>query len=571
MESRRRKLTRAAIAAAAVIAAALPAAAQPTLQLPSWVRAAAPAFTPLAPRLADRPAVLLETDYYVYGPQTNFDVPEVTVSIDANGFDAPATLYLFWENRNNGQRMYYNVATGFGNAVVDLFGTAGSPATVLVPSLEGFRLFGPGSAFGPLPNAVPRTTGLYQLVLEVRDAAGSQAVARGNAMYNYVDGVVTVSGSIAGGNWTANNAYFLATPVNVTSGTLNIQPGTVILGSNAGQGTLVVRQGARIQAVGDAMRPIVFTSEFPVGERAAGNWGGLVINGSAPVNIPNPTGEGDSGPYGGDDPNDSSGALSYVRVEFAGIRFSDQNELNGIALQGVGRGTQLDHLQVHFNQDDGIEFFGGTADAKHVLITGAEDDSLDWTFGWQGRLQHFVAIQRNAAGDSGIEADNDETNPNLEPRSNPTIFNATWVGNRRLVGGESGRGVLLRRGTHATLKNFVIQSFTGLCLEVSGADSEAAVGGGIDVSHGFLFDCASGASDVQSYLQGQPNVFFADPRLAGPFDLTGDVTPLNPQSRGAGSAAAPPADDFFDAVNWIGGVNPNDPWIWEGWTTWSDN
>ncbi|HEX2164142.1 MAG TPA: hypothetical protein VHM02_09355 [Thermoanaerobaculia bacterium] len=560
----------AALAATAVVAAAQPAAAQPAPELPRWVQAA-PAFAPLAPRLADRPAVLLETDYYVYGPGTNFDEPEVTVSIDANSHDGPATLYLFWEDRGNGQRQYYNVATGFGNAAVDLFGTAGSPALVRVPELTDFRLFGAGSAFGSLPNTVPRTTGLYQLVLEIRDAAGAQAIARSNAMYNFVDGVVPVSGVIAGGDWTADNAYFLAAPVHVTSGTLNIQAGTVVLGGNAGEGTLVIRQGAQINAVGTAERPIVFTSEFPVGERAAGNWGGLVINGSAPVNVPNPTGEGDSGPYGGDDPNDSSGRLSYVRVEYAGIRFSDQNELNGIALQGVGRGTRLDHLQVHFNQDDGIEFFGGTADARHVLITGAEDDSLDWTFGWNGRLQHFVAIQRNPSGDSGVEADNDETDPNLLPRSNPTIFNATWVGNRRVPGGESGRGLLFRRGTHVTLKNFVVESFTGLCLEVDGADSEAAVGAGIDVSHGFLSDCAAGSSDVQEYLQGQPNVFFAAALLADPFALTGDVTPLSPQARDAGSAAAPPADGFFDNVNYVGGVNPNDPWIWEGWTTWSDN
>ena len=87
--------------------------------------------------------------------------------------------------------------------------------------------------------------------------------------------------------------------------------------------------------------------------------------------------------------------LRYVRVEFAGIRFNDQDELNGIALQGVGAGTQLDHLQIHYNQDDGIEFFGGTANAKYVLITDANDDSLDWTFGWQGKLQHFVGIQRS--------------------------------------------------------------------------------------------------------------------------------------------------------------------------------
>lgn len=570
MGSRRSMFTLAALMAMAIVAPALPAAAQPAPDLPTWVKAA-PAFTPLAPRLGNRPAMLLETDYLVYGPQTNFEVPELTVSIDAGGYDEPATMYLYWENRSNGQRQFYNVGSGFGVAQVDLFGGPGSPATVLVPDLSDFRLFGPGSAFGVLPNAVPRTTGLYQFVVEVRDAAGSQVIARSNALYNFVDGVVSISGNINGGSWTANNAYFLATPVNVTSGTLSIQPGTIILGSNGGQGTLVVRRGAQIVAPGDAMRPIIFTSEFPVGQRAAGDWGGLVVNGSAPVNVPNPDGEGDSGPYGGDNPNDSSGRLSYVRVEFAGIRFSDQNELNGIALQGVGRGTQIDHVQVHFNQDDGIEFFGGTVDAKHVLITDAEDDSLDWTFGWNGRLQHFVAVQRHASADAGIESDGNEQDPTATPLSDPTIFNATWLGNRVLPGGTSGPGVLFRRGTHVTLKNFIVQNFTGIGVRVDGADSQAAVGAGIDISHGFIFNNAGGATNIEAYLQGQPNVFFADARPAGPYDLTGDVTPLNPQARGAGSAAAPPADGFFDNVSYIGGVNPNDPWVWEGWTTWSDN
>jgi len=569
MGSRRRRSTATVALVVAALASTLPASAQTLEDLFRSARGAA--FTPVEPRVANRPGVLLETDFYVYGPQTGFDVPDVTVSVDSNNYAAPVTLYLYWENRNNGQRQFYNVGSGFGAQERDLFGTAASPAAVFVPDLDELRLFGPGSAFGALPGAIPRGTGLYQFVLELRDADGEDVVARGNAMYNFVDGVVPVSGNINGGNWTNDNAYYLATPVNVTGGTLNIQAGTVILGSKAQEGTLVVRQGARIQAVGDVMRPIIFTSEQQVGQRAPGDWGGLVINGTAPVNIANPLGEGDSGPYGGNDPNSDSGRLSYVRVEFAGIRFSDQNELNGIALQGVGKGTQLDHLQIHFNQDDGIEFFGGTVDAKYVLITDAEDDSLDWTFGWTGRLQHFVAVQRHGPADNGIEADNQENADDALPRSNPMIYNATWAGADPLPGVSTGRGILLRRGTHATIKNFIVENFTNVGIEVNGTVSEGAVGAGIDISHGFIFSNAGGASDIQGYLQGQPNVFFSDPRLVDPFGLSADVTPLSPQARGAGSNATPPADGFFDNVNYIGGVNPNDPWIFEGWTTFSDN
>ena len=128
-------------------------------------------------------------------------------------------------------------------------------------------------------------------------------------------------------------------------------------------------------------------------------------------------GEGETGLFGGDDPNDSSGVLSYLRVEFAGVRFTEEDELNGIALQGVGSGTVVKYVQVNRNADDGIEFFGGTVNAEYVLLTGIEDDSFDWTFGWNGHVANAVAWQGLAVADHGIEADNDQDVPDREPRS----------------------------------------------------------------------------------------------------------------------------------------------------------
>ena len=299
--------------------------------------AAAPAqavFDPLVPGIGNRPAILLETDYYVYGPGTGFGTPRVTVTIDNRGYDEPTTLYLYWQNRETGARMFYNLHDGLVGQERDLFGADG-PARILVPSLSDFCLFGNGCALGNLPAGVPTTTGLYQWVLEVRDEDGQDAVGRGNAMYNHVDAVVDVTGDIDGNvTWTSNNAYFLrGAPTFVNPGaTLNIEPGTIILGSQADQGTLAVLPDGTINADGDADRPIIFTSELEVGERGPGDWGGLVISGNAPVNGGERIGEGNSGNYGGDDPGDSSGVLRYVRVEFAGIRFNEQNELNGIAL-----------------------------------------------------------------------------------------------------------------------------------------------------------------------------------------------------------------------------------------------
>jgi hypothetical protein len=574
MRSIRRVPTIVALAAMALAAGltAAPAAAQLTEAQIGMVTA--PAFAPVAGGVANRPSMLVETDSYIYGPQTGFSSPQVTVSIDNEGYNQAATLYVYWQNRDSGQTLWYSVRDGFGAGERDLFGTADDPRKIFVPNLDEFRLWGPGSAFGPVPGAIPSGVGRYQFVVEVRDADGQAVIARTNSMYNVVAGVEVIPpGNVNGGNWTKNNAYLLAGPVYVAGGVLNVEAGTVVLADKGGQGTLIVLPEGRINANGNAMLPIVFTSAQDVGDRAPGDWGGLVLSGNAPVGGAPREGEGDSGSYGGDDPGHDCGTLRYVRVEFAGIRFSTENELNGIAVQGCGTQTTIDHVQVHFNSDDGLEFFGGTADAKYVLITNAEDDSLDWTFGWQGRLQFLVAIQGGSEADNGIEADNDENNANLQPRSNPTIYNATFVGAKG-TGAQLNNeaGLLLRRGTGATLRNLIVTNFSDPPVVVDGADSQGLLGTELVISHAFFHD-NNGTSNVQDYLQNDATqVRFVDPRLPNPFGLTPDVAPLpGSPARGAGSSANPPNDGFFDGVNFAGGVDPNDPWIWEGWTTFSDN
>ena len=104
-------------------------------------------------------------------------------------------------------------------------------------------------------------------------------------------------------------------------------------------------------------------------------------------------GEANSGLFGGDDPTDSSGSLKYMVVKYAGSNVDPENQLNGIAFQGVGSGTEVDYVQVHNNLDDGIEFFGGNVSARHVVLTGNADDSLDWTDGWQGSIQFLLINQ----------------------------------------------------------------------------------------------------------------------------------------------------------------------------------
>ena len=171
-------------------------------------------------------------------------------------------------------------------------------------------------------------------------------------------------------------------------------------------------------------------------------------------------------------PNDNSGTLRYVRVEFAGIEFSPDNELNGIAFQGSAAAGTYDFIQVHMNRDDGLEWFGGTADIKYAVASNAADDSFDWTFGWTGRAQFIAVHQRGDDADNGIEADNNEFNNDLLPRSNPQIYNMTLCGDPdRNEGAESPRARLFRRGTAVTFRNFLITGFKTTGMQIDGADA----------------------------------------------------------------------------------------------------
>src|ERR671912_1305824 len=295
--------------------------------------------------------------------------------------------------------------------------------------------------------------------------------------------VVVVTGSITGSeNWTSNFHYVLRGAVFVEdAATLNIAAGTRVIGEAGSVGTLIVKRGGRLNAIGTRTAPIVFTSDQPVGSRARGDWGGIILNGRAPVNIEGGegVGEADTGVYGGNDPNDHSGSLRYVRVEFAGVEFSPDNELNGIAFQGVGRGGSYEFIQVHMNRDDALEWFGGTADIKHAVVTNAADDSFDWTFGWSGRAQFIAITQRGDDADNGIEADGNEFNNNALPRSNPTIYNMTMCGDPdRNEGGESTRAVLFRRGTAVTVRDFLVTGFKTTGLQIDNPDTIAQVNNG---------------------------------------------------------------------------------------------
>jgi hypothetical protein len=264
----------------------------------------------------------------------------------------------------------------------------------------------------------------------------------------------------------------------VTSGpTLTIPPGSLVQGRGGiPPSMIVIRRGAKIHAAGTPAQPIVFTSSKAAGTRAPGDWGGIILNGNSQVNdtgggVAVPTGEGGSGLYGAIPPvlDDDSGVMTYCRIEFAGHIFTSDDELNGLGLQGVGSGTTLHHIQIHRNADDGIEFFGGTANVTHLVITGCVDDSIDWTGGWAGALQFAVAQQYTDFADNGIEADGNASNNNATPRSDPTIANLTLIGSKNGTTPSSNQGVLLRQGTAGNLYHCIVANF-----KVNGLDVDQA-------------------------------------------------------------------------------------------------
>ena len=399
--------------------------------------------------------------------------------------------------------------------------------------------------------------------------------------------VIVVTGEItANETWTSANYYVLRGAVFVRQGaTLTITAGTRVIGESGSVGTLIVERGGRLNAIGTAAAPIVFTSDQPVGQRGRGDWGGIIINGRAPVNLAGGegVGEGDTGVYGGADPNDNSGILRYVRVEFSGIEFSPDNELNGIAFQGVGRGTTVEYVQAHMSRDDAMEWFGGTADGKYLVMSNAADDSLDWTFGWSGRLQFVAITQRGDDADNGIEADNSEFNNNALPRAHPQIYNITLCGDPdRNEGGESPRGANLRRGTAFTIRNFLVTGFKSVGFQISDANTLAQVDNGTSqMGAGVAWNMPTSLhSSVMPYVNSGrfPNVRVnQDPGVSTAGCSNHEAPNFQPSSvttlaGGQLAPIQPPLDGFFEAVTFIGAVPPAPAANWmAGWTAFPQN
>ncbi len=259
----------------------------------------------------------------------------------------------------------------------------------------------------------------------------------------------------------ASKVYKLTGGVHVKDGGQLIIPAGTRIESTGGTAAYVtVEQGGKIFANGTASAPVIFTSPAAT----PGSWGGIVIAGKAPINKgTSASAEVGNTTYGGTVPNDNSGSLNYVRIEYSGALFSGEKEFNGLSLFAVGNGTTISNISILNGADDGIEFFGGTVNVSNIISVGNEDDAFDWTEGYKGTATNIYAKRRaNGIGNRGIEADNSSNNHDADPRSNPTIKNATFIG---AAGGESD-GIKLRVGTYATIDNVVLSNWaTGLNFE----------------------------------------------------------------------------------------------------------
>lgn len=379
--------------------------------------------------------------------------------------------------------------------------------------------------------------------------------------------------------------------VYVTDGvTLTIEPGTVIKGEKATEGSLIVEPGGKIIAEGTVEKPIVFTSDQPAGSRTYGDWGGLILCGNAPVNATTkPQIEG--GPrttYGGNKPEDNSGIVKYVRIEFAGYPLEPNKEINGLTLGGVGRGTTLEYIQVSYCGDDSFEWFGGTVNAKHLIAYKGWDDEFDTDYGYSGKLQFLLGVRDPKVADTsksnGFESDNDANGSGNEPLTKPIFSNVTLIGPfygesagkaesqilyttddaaNGAKGGQFQAAMHIRRNSALNVYNSV---FTGwpYGLYLQGANPGATVKNVIFA--GMWENFKDDASKSYFETIGLNNQVYASSNdlIAKNADYSSVVVD---KIGGAEFSDAVLSDSFFDKVTYKGAFDGTNDWT-AGWANW---
>lgn len=391
---------------------------------------------------------------------------------------------------------------------------------------------------------------------------------------------------------TADNTYLLSGFVRVQSGaTLTIQPGTTIYGEYTTQGSLIIKPGGKIMAVGTADQPIVFTSEYAKPgssqEPNYGDWGGIILLGNAPINPGTASIEGPGDIYGGNDPDDNSGMMKYVRIEYPGISFTPDNEINGLTFGGVGRGTTIDYIQVSYSGDDSYEWFGGTVNCKHLIAYRGLDDDFDTDYGFSGKLQFLLGVRDpqvadQAGASNGFESDNDASGSTADPRTSATFWNVTLIGPAATTSSSYdshfGRGMHLRRSTQLKINNALIMGYPN-GIYIDGTNTVADAQSGVlyvknsiisgTVSNNFTSTDATFQSDMPTWWTTNGGRTFstnAELMLADPYNLDNPNPFPTEGSPVLTGGATPPDDGYFDpTANYVGAFS-TDEWT-DGWSS----
>lgn len=318
-----------------------------------------------------------------------------------------------------------------GDVSANLTITAPNGAVDLVTYVDGTEFDSQDISATDLNTAIP-----FEYTIPANAVIGSKIVISfqvvdsknfPSAISNFVitvgDPVVILQGNLTTQTLVSGTPYLLKGQVFIPNGVaLTVPAGTVIKGDKASKATLIVQPGGKLIAEGTSSNPVVFTSAQAVGERDRGDWGGIVILGNAFVNqTAKPTIEGitPSQNYGsvaadGATPatnaNENSGSLKYVRIEYAGIELTPNNETNSITFGGVGNGTTVEFVQVSFGGDDGFEWFGGVVNGKNLVSHSTWDDDFDTDYGWGGNVQFGLVVRNpffaDQSGSNAFESDN---------------------------------------------------------------------------------------------------------------------------------------------------------------------
>ncbi|MES1985762.1 MAG: hypothetical protein V4461_12485 [Pseudomonadota bacterium] len=380
-----------------------------------------------------------------------------------------------------------------------------------------------------------------------------------------------------------------------TNVTLTIDPGAIVFGG-AGVSWLAVNRGNKINAVGTATQPIIFTSRDNVlglnTINSSGQWGGIVLMGRAPVTdcaVPAATpgttacerqteGAVDPALYGGANTADNSGALAYVQIRYSGYVLSANSELQALTTEGVGTGTRLDHIMSYNSSDDAAEFFGGNVNMKYFIAVGAEDDNLDTDTGVKANFQYVIAVQRQNIGDAIIEADSDNAADGNTPRQNTRVANFTFI-DRSPNPSADVASILLRGGTDYTLVNGILASPVNPCLRISRAQTASTTANasideaGAPVFKSVVMQCTTKYLGANGVTDAVVQTLFGSGANNNNDAFTPSLTSVF--INGANETAVVATDPktisaFFDTTTYIGAVkDANDTW-YQGWTCNSD-